>query len=376
LFRKLIGLLALLLLLSPRAAHSDTFSDYQVSSSFTLPAGAQAFDVVAGRVIVSVGNTLRLETSPGSRTFTTLGTLSGADIPSFGPAFLRVSPDGQRVAIGNNGGASFFNYQVGVFLLSSLSGAWFNVSHYDAEWIDNRHLALTAGDFPNPSIVTALDTQSNPMAPANVTLVNNIGGASGGIAFDASGNLFTANGFATGGPSVTGAIRAFAAASWQAALAGGPPVNFETAGVPVITLFSGSPLTFDGSGNLFVGGTPDTSQGAFALVRASRVASAVAGGGAINPSDASAVRRFDPSSGASSTYSIAFNAVRAEVYARELGETSVAVLTAGPPMVAAVPALPLHYAGVLAALLASAALWSRGRAGARSSAKAMLREAA
>ena len=147
------------------------------------------------------------ETAPGSRAFTNLGVLPGADVPSFGVAFVRVSPDGSKIAVGNNGGASFGNFQVGVFTIASLTGTWFSANHFDAAWIDNRFVAITAGSFGSPSFVTALDSSSpNPASPSNVTIVDDIGGASGGVALDGAGNLYAVNGFASGGPSSTGAV--------------------------------------------------------------------------------------------------------------------------------------------------------------------------
>jgi hypothetical protein len=48
------------------------------------------------------------ETTPRSRTFVSLGTqLPDADFNEFGASFLKISPDGDRIAMGNNGGTSF-----------------------------------------------------------------------------------------------------------------------------------------------------------------------------------------------------------------------------------------------------------------------------
>jgi hypothetical protein len=271
---------------------------YQYDGSFALPGGSGPFDVLAdGRLILLVGTSVQVENSPRAASFAPVGTLSGADFPSFGAAFIRVSTDGTKIAVGNNGGASFSNYQVGVFGLAGLSGTWFLANHFDGEWIDDTHVALTAGDFTNPSIVTILDTTSpNPLSPVNPTVVNNIGGASGGIAFDSAGNLYTGNGFVGAGPSGTGAIKAFSNAAWTAAWVGGPVVDFETAGFLVVDVLSASPIGFDVEGNLYVGGgdfsTSDVDYAA--VVRRTVVAEALLGSGPADPADPNEVRHLDP----------------------------------------------------------------------------------
>ena len=147
-------------------AEADAFTDYEqvVGGSFNLPASG-VFDVLGdGRLVTLVGANVYAESEVGSRSFSSLGMLPDADIGSYGAAFLRVSPDGERIAVGNNGGALWDNYQVGVFSATGLTGDWFDVNHYDAEWIDDTHLALSAG-AGSTSLVTALDTSRDPLNP-------------------------------------------------------------------------------------------------------------------------------------------------------------------------------------------------------------------
>lgn len=278
---------------------ADGFPGYQYLTAINLPVGASVFDVLNdGRLIVLVGADVYVETSADSHSFTQMGTLPSSDFPSFGAAFIRVSPNGTKIAIGNNGGESFSNYQVGIFDVNTLAGAWFIAGHFDGEWIDNTHLALTAGDYGSPSAVTVLDTSSpNPTSPVNITIVDNIGGASGGVAFDSAGNLYTGNGFQTSGPSGTGAVKAFTNAAWMAALGGGPPLDFESDGVLIVDVLSASPVAFDGNGNLIVGGgdfSSDTDYDFVALVRASSVADALGGMGPTDPENPDEVWRLDP----------------------------------------------------------------------------------
>jgi len=312
------------------SAFADSFSSYQLVESFVLPNGAGPIDSLAdGRVITIVGATIYTETTPHSRTFAPQGVLPNADIASFGAAFIRVSPDGTKFAVGNNGGASFADFQVGVFNVSNLSGTWFTASHYDAAWIDDTKLAITAGDFGSPAFVTVLDVNSpNPNSPDNRTIISNIGGASAGIAFDPAGNLYTGNGFQGVGPSGTGATREFSHSAWLAAFASGPAINFETSGTLVIDVLSASPLAFDTDGDLFVGGG-DFSVNDIdyaALIRSSAVSAAVGGGGPINPADPGLVRKLDPdTTNSANFYSVNVNPVRHEVYVRDLSDNRVYV---------------------------------------------------
>ena len=216
-------LMVLLVAGAARSALADgeriRINQYVQQQGFESPDPPGPADVLAdGRIVTLSGTEVFEETTPGSRTFVSLGTLPGADFNEFGASFLKVSPDGDLIGVGNNGGATFGHFQVGVFAFPSLTGTWFDADSFQAAWINERFLALTAGTFGSPSIVTALDTHSpDPAHPSNRTIIANIGGASGGIAFDKHKNLYTANGFATTGPSTTGTVKAFHHADWRAA---------------------------------------------------------------------------------------------------------------------------------------------------------------
>lgn len=313
----------------PEGVRGDAFTGYQLVGRFALPPGAAVFDALAdGRIITLTGTDVYVESAPGSKSFVPVGALPGADFPSFGPAFLVVSPDGTRFAVGNNGGASFTNYQVGVFSVATLSGNWFAAVHFDGAWIDNTHIALTAGDFVAPSFVTVLDTTSaDPSNPTNPTIINGIGGASAGVALDAAGYLYTGNGFESGGPSGTGAVKAFINAEWTAALSGGPVLNFETDGITIVDILSASPLGFDNEGNLFVGGGDFSKGNEFdfvALVRASTIADALAGMGPANAGDPAEVRRLDPDPANDfNFFSVVFNPALERLYAKDFDGTLV-----------------------------------------------------
>lgn len=305
-----------------RSVRADAFSDYALTGSFSLPA-AGVFDVLGdGRLIMLHGADVYTETAVGSRTFSLLGTLPDADMPDpqyAGAAFVRVSPDGTRIAVGNNGGFTWDNYQVGIFNVSDLTGNWFPADHYDAEWCDDRNLALSAGAL-GPTSVTALDTFSDPLNPTNPVVVTNIGGASAGITFDAAGNLYTGNGFQYGGPSDTGWIKGFEPSEWMPALGGGDPVDFEAEGTLIVDLLSAAALGFDAEGNLHVGGGDffggGGDYGYAGLVHHTEVADALGGGGPADPADPAQVRKFDPVGSGSSFYDCNYNGVTGELYFR------------------------------------------------------------
>ena len=301
---------------------AEAFADYTLAGSFSLPASG-VYDVLGdGRLIALDGADVYVESGVQSRTFEYLGTLPAADMPDpqyMGPAFVRVSPDGTRIAVGNNGGLTWTNYQVGVFSINGLTGDWFTADHYEAEWVDDTNLSLTAGTF-GPTAVTVLDTSSNPSSPTNPTVVTNIGGCSAGITFDALGNLYTGNGFAFGGPSDTGWVKGFSYSAWSGALSGGPIVDFETDGELVADLLSAATLGFDAEGNLYVGGGDlygGTDNNYAGLVSSDAVSDALAGLGAADPLDPSEVRKFDPDAGSGSSYDVNYNAITGEMYLRE-----------------------------------------------------------
>ena len=144
------------------SASADTFDEYQLAESVTLPGGGGVFDFLNdGRMIVLAVDEVYIETAIRSREFEFLGTLADAEIPSFGAAFLRVSPDGQRVAVGNNGFGA--GAAVGLFELIAKGGVvavtWYEVQHFEAAWYDDDILLLTAGF--GETVVTALRSEEH-----------------------------------------------------------------------------------------------------------------------------------------------------------------------------------------------------------------------
>lgn len=313
----------------PGVAVGDAFDEYQLVASFELPIGAAVFDVLTdGRIVTIVDADIHVENAAGTGAFSVFDALPDADIAGFGAAFLRVSPNGMRLAVGNNGGASGSSYQVGVFDLLTLTGTWFSADSFDGEWVDDDLIALAAGDFAT-GVITVLDTTSpDPLNPTNSVVIENIGGASGGITFDPAGNLYTGNGFMNAGPSGTGAVKMFDQASWSAVLSGGTPIDFEESGILIVDILSAASLGFDGEGNLHVtGGDFDLPKVDFvALVRAAAVQNAIQGLGSADIKDPAQVRRLDPDADDDfNFYSANYNPVLGRIYVRSFGANTTYV---------------------------------------------------
>lgn len=228
------------------------FSPYADSfRSVTAPAiAAGSFGVAGaaladGRLLAMTGSSFYVETSVGSGLFDLAATLDASIADGTDPGFLSVSADGSRVALGAGFGRPVITFDAalldGASTISASNADVFSIDHFAGAWMDANTLAVSG-----QAGVTAIDTLTGD----TTLLVTNIGGASAGVAFDASGALYTANGFdlAPGG-SVTGTIRAFDPADWAAGAA-----DFETDGAFVAEILSASPLHFDSAGNLVVAG--------------------------------------------------------------------------------------------------------------------------
>lgn len=334
-------------------ARADAFSDYALTGTFTLPSAISVFDTLPdGRIIAVDVDHVFVESAVGSRVFTLLGVLPGADVGPFGAAFVRVSPNGTKIAVGNNGGASFSSYHVGVFAFPALTGSWYTASHFDAEWFDNRHLAVSSGGIS----VTMLDTQSaNPMTPMNPVVIDDIGGASAGVTVDGQGRLLTGDGFSA---TETGLVKAFSTTDWMPALSGGSPADFQLDGVDIVDVLSGASLGLDLEGNLHVGGGDFAGGGDVnfvALARASAVQAAMTGGGPVNVSDPAELRMLDPDTVSTSNfYSVTANRATGELYLQSFGDSTVHVYFA-PAAIPAMSTWGLIAAGIAVSIAGVAA---------------------
>ncbi len=211
-------------------------------------AGAALAD---GRLLAMTGSEFYIETSVGSGIFDLAATLDASITDGTDPAFLSVSPDGSTIALGAGFSRPLITFDSalldGATTITTSNASVFTTNHFAGMWQDNTTLVVSG-----QAGVTAIDTLTGD---ANV-LVNNIDGASGGVAFDSDGNLYTANGFdfAPGGTE-TGEIRRFTPAEFASG-----PADFQTSGAFVAEILSGSPLHTDAFGNLIVAGG-DFSEG-------------------------------------------------------------------------------------------------------------------
>ncbi len=319
------GVLASMFALSSRAG-AEAFETYGSFVELSVPApGAGSFFLVGdaltdGRLIALTGLDVFVETSVGAGAFAVGASLDGALVGGgTDPAFVRVSPDGAKIAIGAGAGKPIIIVDSAMLdaaappLLTAGDVTVFNVEHFDAVWMDAGHLAIATSDFVSPSIVTLLDTESDPAAPDNSVILLGIGGGSGGLALLPTGELVTGNGFDIfAGGSETGTLKAFDPALWATT-----PADFETQGVALGELLSAANLCVDVDGNLMVGGGDfdEGDAGALGIVRAQAIQTAISSGTPFDAMDPSQVRRLDPEGSGFSFYSSICNRVTGEIVA-------------------------------------------------------------
>lgn len=264
-------------------------SNYVQQGSFTLPKLNQdtitvLFDALGdGRLITSDGNAIQIETSLGSRQFTQVGA-----VPSAVPSFMRVSPNGTQVALGDGN-------RVFVFDPSAVNTyKIFETSNFDGEWVDDAKLAISSvGQVDRGTVVKILDVGSG----AITTIIQGIAGSPAGVTVDQAGNLYSGNGLGVN-PSTTGTIKVFPKVEWMAPLFEGSVINFESSGTLVANLLSAAYLGFDKQGNLYVGGgdvATGTDKGYAAIVSKSAIEYVLAGGSPISSaSHVTKLQRLDP----------------------------------------------------------------------------------
>lgn len=280
-----VGVASVVFAASSGAAHAG-FPGYQLVGTYQLPTGAAAFDALPdGRLMVMVGDQIVVQSAANASAYAPAGSVPAGLIGSFGASFLSVSPNGQTIAIGDNRAGSgpqnvllldAGTLSTGGPTAPTLVGA----PNYHANWAGDSTLYVTGiADFSSPGVVTRIDVPTIASATA-WTVVTGINGASAGVVTDGT-HLYTANGytFPSGSGSQTGHVRAFELSSLPASGAGSA-VNFETAGVLVADVLSGSPLGMDPFGNLLAGGGDfdDGDSGYAAVVSAGAIATALAGG--------------------------------------------------------------------------------------------------
>lgn len=252
---------------------------YQPAGSFELLPGTHAYDLLPdGRMLTIVNDALWLQREINDSSFMNVGSITPGLISNFGASFLRLSPDGSTIAIGDN----VFGPESSVLLLPYASldpgaptlPARVPSPNTEALWTGPSSLLVTGSDSSG-TLVTQIDTA----ALTGRTVIGNVNGAAAGITSDGA-FVYVGNGFSFGGPSMTGEIRAFPLGAVTGAAT---PLDFEAQGLPVADALTASSLGFDGAGNLLIGGGDffggSGDVGSAAVVVADAIALALAGGG-------------------------------------------------------------------------------------------------
>ncbi|RMD66653.1 MAG: hypothetical protein D6824_00425, partial [Planctomycetota bacterium] len=149
------------------------------------PAGPGSFGVAVdaladGRLVAATGLSVFVETAVGSGVFSQAATIDGALVGgSTDPSFLRVSPDGSKIALGAGFGKPLVVFNAAALsttapsAITAATASVFNVNHFSAAWADDSSLAIASGAFGSPSIVSLLDVTSDPLSPVHPTVVAN-----------------------------------------------------------------------------------------------------------------------------------------------------------------------------------------------------------
>ncbi len=340
----------LVLLATPALA---AVPNYSLVGTSALPTGLDAWDVdSSGRIWAVVGTTIQRQTSVGGA-FEVVGTLAPGVVSSFGASFIRVSPDGSTLAIGDNE----FSNAPGTRIIATgslaggpVTGVEVPGANFDAVW-NGSELFIAGATSTGDVVVNRASFAGSPgggLPTLTQRVLTGIGGGSGGVTINA-GLLYAGVGFGAG-TIATGEIRSFDLASLTSAAT---PTDFSTGsllqGGPAL---SASPLAFDALGNILAGGF-----GGFT----SDFSAAIIGVAVIDPATGD---RLDLSPGGTlsptfSAYKVAFNPVSGEALV-SLGSTlyRYAIPTpsaAGLLAMCGVLAMRRRRAGAIAAVVAMSA---------------------
>lgn len=244
--------------LSVASAHA-AIPAYTLVGSFALPGGGGAFDVLPDGRLLSVdgAGVIRRQDATNASSYSVVGSVDSSLLDQFGPSFLRVSPSGSFVAIGDgkfNAASSVYVFDTAALTGGSASNTAATTSvispNFNAAWNGDDALYVTGAPSSNfVPLVNRIDLSAGASSATATKVIDQIGNGSGGVAIDAStGRLYTGIGFSFGAD--TGQIRSFALSSLSAAAS---PVLFSS-GTFVADTLSAGPLGVDPFGNLLVGG--------------------------------------------------------------------------------------------------------------------------
>jgi len=247
------------------------YSDGGLSNGYDLPiiesdsfeTWCCMFDTLPdGRLVIANGLSIYLETTYQSGVFNVAATIPISSDASF----LKVSPDGTKIAFGIGYGSPLIVFDVSLLDPSDplqlftadgegnytpISGvSLFNVEHYDAVWWDDVHLLINteAGGWDN-SIIGALNVSTGN----GLSIITGFPGASGGVCLDNYNNLITGIGKNFSEDVYTGNIYAYPASTIQAIIDGGSSISYSDGTFLCKTLSAGH-MIVDQNNCLFVGG--------------------------------------------------------------------------------------------------------------------------
>lgn len=284
---------------------------YALTGSYALPPGGGAIDVLPNGQLIAVrgDGTVLVQSALNSGSYLPLGSVGSAifDGPfgNFGPSFVSVSPDGSRMAIGDNGAFNRVHF-VEIAALEPMSTTpteSVDAPNYDGAWVDETTMYVSG--FASGAGAWRVDVPGL----AAMQVVQNSAGGAGGVAVR-DGRVFLGDGFNTNdGGEMTGNVRAFALDALEAAASS---VAFES-GTLVADALSASPVRFDGLGNMLLGGGDffaGSNDFGYAAVVDGEAVLAALGGGPLAPD--AAELRLSPADG-SSFYGIEFNEFTGEL---------------------------------------------------------------
>jgi hypothetical protein len=210
-----------------------------------------------GRLAAYTGDHVLVQDAIGGRSFRLIGSLPAEFQGASDPAFILVAPNGLFFVLGAGAGGAKFpdpRFNGNTYVLPITGGEARLVARIPlssaAVFRSSSELFVNQGlDFPSASPssrVVRLDLATGTVQ----TVVADIPGESGGVAFDREGNLYTGIGFL---PGRTGEIRRFGRDDVDNALETAQPLDFA-AGAFIAQSLSASPLLFDRRGDLVVGG--------------------------------------------------------------------------------------------------------------------------
>lgn len=256
-----------------------------------FPAGSPSVGsyALSGRLLAANGSKVYLQKNYGSDVWVEVANIGAG---AMDPSFLKISPDGSKVALGVGYGAPLIVFPSSLLSLTSPPNLVTNAGakkisadYYDGDFYTNDLMVVNGGWGSGSSWgsgVYALDVTA--ATPTPIPLIGSIPGASAGVAADVYGNVVTGIGYLTS-PNRTGEIKIWSAADIADVIAGiTPQLSYGTTGELLAeNILSAAALGFDAYGNLHVGGGDafgvggPTENGYAALIEASIVASVVAG---------------------------------------------------------------------------------------------------